>query len=297
MEKQYRDYSDFLAGYFDCKVQKLSVDAGLSCPNRDGTFGRGGCSYCLNQSFNPDYCRKMSSITAQIEEGKRFFGKKYSNMCYVAYFQAYTGTHAGIERLKALYEEALAVDGVHGLVIGTRPDCMPDSLLDYLKALSEERFVMIEYGAESSHDETLSKVNRCHTWAAVEDAVRRTKMHGLPVGLHLILGLPDETEDMMLQTVDRVSELNPDVVKFHQLQLLKGTRLLRQVTDGEISVIQWSLDEYLDFCVRIIRRINPAIAIDRFTSQSPDDLLVWPRWGVKNYQFVQRLNNRLRSRV
>lgn len=293
MVKPYRDYSDFLAEHFDGKIQKLSIDAGLSCPNRDGTIGVGGCSYCINRSFSPEYCRRLHSVAEQIEAGKEFFARKYPSMRYLAYFQAYTGTHAELDRLKSMYGEALSQDGVVGLVVGTRPDCVPDSLLDYLDELSERFFVMMEYGAESSHDKTLELINRCHTWQAVTDAVNRTAGRGLPVGLHLILGLPGESVDDMMLTVDRVSELPVDVVKFHQLQVLKGTRLSRQIRSGEVDVMRWTLDEYLDLCAGIVRRLNPAIAIDRFTSQSPDELLEWPRWGVKNYRFMQMLNKRL----
>ncbi len=293
MIKPYKDYSDFLAEHFDGKIQKLSIDAGLSCPNRDGTIGVGGCSYCINRSFNPEYCRQLDSVAEQIEAGKKFFARKYPSMRYLAYFQAYTGTHAELDRLKSMYGEALSQDGVVGLVVGTRPDCVPDSLLDYLSLLSERYFVMIEYGAESSHDKTLALINRCHTWQTVTDAVARTASRGLHTGLHLILGLPGETLDDMMLTVDRVSALPVDVVKFHQLQILKGTRLFRQIKSGELDVRRWTLDEYLDLCACIVKRLNPSIAIDRFTSQSPDELLEWPRWGVKNYQFVQMLNKRL----
>ena len=293
MAKYYKDYADFLACYFDGKVQKLSIDAGLSCPNRDGTLGTGGCSYCINRSFSPDYCRQIDSISDQVEAGKKFFSRKYPNMRYLAYFQAYTGTHASLEKLKAMYEEALSQDGVVGLVIGTRPDCMPDSLLDYLQKLSEKCFVMVEYGAESSHDRTLRTVNRCHTWASVVDAVRRTAERSIHTGLHLILGLPGEEIDDMILTVDRVSQLPVEVVKFHQLQLLRGTRLSRQVAEGDVTIKRWALEEYIDLCAMIVRRLNPEIAIDRFTSQSPEDMLEWPRWGVKNYQFVSLLDKKL----
>ena len=195
----------------------------------------------------------------------------------------------------SMYEEAVAQDGVVGLVVGTRPDCVPDSLLDYLEELSRRTFVMIEYGAESSHDRTLAAVNRCHTWTDVTDAVHRTASRGVHTGLHLILGLPGESRDDMLLTVDRVSELPVEVVKFHQLQLLKGTRILRQVNAGEIDICRWTLDEYIDLCASIVLRMDPRIAIDRFTSQSPEDMLEWPRWGVKNYQFMQMLGKRLAS--
>lgn len=283
--KFYRDFADFLAGHFEGKMQKLSVNAGFTCPNRDGTVGRGGCTYCNNVSFSPAYCRGNQSVTAQLEEGKRFFGRKYPSMRYLAYFQSYTSTHgADIDRLAALYEEACAVDGVDGVIIGTRPDCMPDALLARLRRLP---WVMVEYGAESAHDETLERVNRCHTWADTADAVRRTHDAGIPVGLHLINGLPGENEEMMLATVDAVNALPVDVVKFHQLQLIRGTRMAEDVERGLYDVHRFTPESYARLCARLVRRLRPDIAIERFVSQSPPELLIYPRWGLKNYQFTE----------
>lgn len=293
MTKRYRDFSDFLGKYFSGKIQKISINAGFSCPNRDGTVGTGGCTYCNNQTFNPGYCSPVLSVTEQLEEGKRFFSRKYPSMRYLAYFQAYTNTHGDIEHLKSLYEEALAVDGVVGIIIGTRPDCMPDRLLDYLEELGKRTFVLVEYGAESSHDSTLRIINRCHTWAQTVDAVSRTAARGIHVGLHMIMGLPGETVEMMLESVDALSRLPVETVKFHQLQIIKGTRLARDVEEGLYDVPRMTVEEYIGLCAAIVKRINPAIAIERFTSQSPDGLLIYPRWGLKNYQFVNLLDSRL----
>lgn len=292
----YRDFSDFLARHFNCKIQKITVNAGFTCPNRDGTKGTGGCIYCNNQSFNPGYCAPALSVSQQLNEGKKFFARKYPDMKYLAYFQAYTNTHGEIPRLLSLYREALAVDGVVGLIIGTRPDCMPQELLDELKLLRYEgNFIMIEYGAESSHDQTLRLVNRCHTWSDTVDAVSRTYNAGLPVGLHIIMGLPGESEEMMLTTIDRINTLPIDTLKIHQLQVIKGTRLALAVSSGEIQLNKFTVDEYITLCVKIIHRIRPDIAIERFVSQSPDELLISPRWGLKNYQFTDRLRNALKS--
>lgn len=295
MAKPYRDFSDFLAEHFSGKIQKISVNAGFSCPNRDGTVGTGGCTYCNNQTFNPGYCLPALGVAEQLEEGKRFFARKYPSMRFLAYFQAYTNTHAEIDRLSRLYEEALAVDGIVGIIIGTRPDCMPDRLLDYLEAMSARTFVMVEYGAESCHDSTLQLINRCHTWSQTVDAVNRTSARGIHVGLHMIMGLPGETTDMMLESVDALSALPIDTVKFHQLQLVRGTRLARDVEEGLYDVPRMSVDDYINLCVAIVRRINPSVAIERFTSQSPEELLIYPRWGLKNYQFVNLLERRLRD--
>lgn len=296
MTKLYRDFADFLSEHFDGKVQKLSVNASFSCPNRDGTLGRGGCAYCNVNSFNPDYCRREHTVTSQIAQGRKFFSRKYPSMRYLAYFQAYTSTHAQLPRLIELYEEALACEGVAGLVIGTRPDCMPDSLLEYLSALTAKGiFVMIEYGAESSHDTTLNRVNRCHTWSQTVETVSRTHKYGIPVGIHLIMGLPGESDEMMLETVDRASSLPLSTIKLHQLQLVRGTRLALDVERGIWEGPKMSVDDYALLCARIVAHMSPAIAIERFTSQSPDDMLIAPRWGLKNYQFVTLVERQLRA--
>lgn len=292
--KAYRDFSDFLKEHFDVKVQKITVNAGFTCPNRDGTKGRGGCTYCNNQSFNPEYCRPALSVREQLERGKEFFARKYPQMKYLAYFQAYTNTHSDdIDRLMRLYEEALETSDVVGLIIGTRPDCMPQELLDRLAGLG--KWVMVEYGAESACDRTLELVNRCHTWADTADAVRRTHEAGIPCGLHLIMGLPGEDDDVMLSTIDRVNELPVDTVKIHQLQLVRGTRMARDVESGLYDIPRFTTEEYVDLCVRLLRRLRKDIAVERFVSQSPSELLIYPRWGLKNYQFTNLLNNRLEA--
>ena len=280
-------FADFLARHFEGKMQKLSVNIGASCPNRDGTVGRGGCTYCLNSSFTPAYCAEgVDSVTAQLVKGKAFFARKYPSMRYLAYFQSYTTTHGTTpEAMLERCREAMGVDGVEGIIIGTRPDCMPQPLLELLAR--ELPWVMIEYGAESSHDTTLAAINRGHTWAQTVDAVNRTAAAGIPVGLHFINGLPGETEEMMLATVDRVNSLPVSVVKFHQLQLLRGTRMALDVERGLYDVPRYTPESYARLCARIARRLRPDIVIERFVSQSPPELLIYPRWGLKNYQFTR----------
>lgn len=330
MSQFYRDYADFLRERFDGKMQKITIDAGFSCPNRDGTIGRGGCVYCNNLSFSPMPSR--GSIAAQIEAGKAFFARKYPRMRYLAYFQSYTNTHGPIDRLMELYSEALATEGVDGLIIGTRPDCVSDELLRAMSALG--RPVIMEYGAESSHNDTLRVINRCHTWEQTVDTVERTVAAGLPVGLHFIMGLPGETEEMMLQTAGRAARLPISTLKFHQLQIISGTTLAKGIqgltplsttfdasvtseasdtseTSATSTRIQnrptfrgrpieiFSVDAYIDLCVKIVETIvreNPSIAIERFTSQAPAGMLIAPRWGLKNYQFTHLLEKALRER-
>ncbi len=291
--KPYRDYADFLAERFEGKVQKLTVDAGFTCPNRDGTVGRGGCTYCNNRSFSPGEGSKLT-VAEQIAEGKRFFARKYPDMRYLAYFQSYTNTHGPIARLLALYREALADDEVVGLIIGTRPDCVDEALLRELAAINREKRVIIEYGAESACDATLRLVNRCHTWNDTVRAVEMTKAAGIDTGIHLILGLPGESVGTMMSTVDAVNRLLPDTVKFHQLQIVRGTRLAQQWEQGEVKVEEFTVDRYLDLCVEIVNRLDRRIAIERFTSSSPAELLLSPRWGLKNYEFTNLLINRLK---
>lgn len=295
MAEYYRDFSQFLATLFPGKMQKIAVNAGFTCPNRDGTKGRGGCTYCNNQTFNPAYCAPSLNVTEQLEEGKKFFARKYPNMRYLAYFQAYTNTHGDVKRLLELYNEALAVDKVDGLIIGTRPDCMPQQLLDELSKINQTNPVIVEYGAETSHNSTLQFINRCHTWEDTVDAVNRTHEAGIAVGLHFILGLPGENEEMILNTVDKVSDLPIDTIKFHQLQLVRGTRMAHDVEQEKYSVPTFTVDQYIDLCCKVLQHLRPSIAVERFVSQSPDDLLISPRWGLKNYEFTHRLNNRLKE--
>ncbi|MDE6716010.1 MAG: TIGR01212 family radical SAM protein [Muribaculaceae bacterium] len=291
--KPYTDFSDFLSRYFEGKVQKISINAGFSCPNRDGSKGTGGCTYCNNQTFNPDYCKPQKSITTQLIEGKQFFARKYPSMKYLAYFQAYTNTYADVDKVIAMYEEALAVDDVVGIIVGTRPDCMPDTLLQYLANLSKSRFVLVEYGVETSHDSTLQLINRCHTWQESVDAINRTVTAGVLCGVHVIMGLPGESVEMMLSTIDNLSKLPISTIKIHQLQLIRGTKMARDVEEGRYKVAQWNAEQYVDLCCEIVKRIPRRIAIERFVSQSPDELLISPRWGLKNYQFTNLLLARL----
>ena len=295
MADGYLDFAQFLSKHFDCKMQKIAVNAGFTCPNRDGSKGRGGCTYCNNQTFNPAYCSPIQSVTQQLEEGKRFFGKKYPDMRFLAYFQAYTNTHGDIEKIMQMYREALEVDKVDGIIIGTRPDCMPQELLEELALLHKSHWVMIEYGAETAHNTTLDFINRCHHWEDTVDAVIRTHKIGIPCGLHLILGLPGEDESMIMETIRKVSQLPLDTIKLHQLQLVKGTKMAKDVELGLYSVSQFSVEEYINLCCKVIQHTSPTIAIERFVSQSPDNLLISPRWGLKNYEFTNLLNLRIKK--
>ena len=293
---RYNDFAGFLAGEFPFKVQKISVNAGFTCPNRDGTKGFGGCTYCNNQTFNPAYCRDDRSVTMQLEEGKRFFARKYPQMKYLAYFQAYTNTYGELELLKRMYEEALAVEGVVGLVIGTRPDCMPDSLLDYLEEVNRRTFLLVEYGIESAGDRTLERINRGHSFACTEDAVRRTAARGIRTGGHVILGLPGESREDLIKQAERLSELPLTTLKMHQLQLIRGTRMAHEYALHPEEFHLFSADEYIDLVIDYVEHLRPDLILERFVSQSPRELLIAPDWGLKNHEFTDRVKKRMKER-
>lgn len=293
----YNEFPAFLKRYFPYKVQKISLNAGFTCPNRDGTKGQGGCTYCNNQTFNPEYCRTEKTIVVQLEEGKRFFAHKYPEMKYLAYFQAYTNTYAELESLKRKYEEALCVDDIVGLVIGTRPDCMPDELLRYLESLNRHTFLLVEYGIETTCDETLKRINRGHTYAATVEAVQRTAACGILTGGHVILGLPGEAHDDIVAQAGILSELPLTTLKMHQLQLIRGTRMAHEY---ELNPTDFHLfddvNEYIDLVIDYVEHLRPDIVLERFVSQSPRELLIAPDWGLKNYEITTRVQKRMKER-
>ena len=292
-KKLYNDFGSWIRTKFPYKVQKISIDAGFSCPNRDGRVGVGGCIYCDNRTFNPSYCMGSKNITDQLNAGKQFFAAKYPEMKYLAYFQAYTNTYAKVELLREMYEEALRVKDVVGIVIGTRPDCVSDELLDYLEELNRHTFVLVEYGIESANDETLKRINRGHDFACCRDAVERTHARGILTGGHIIIGLPGEDAEESLRQAPVISSLPLDILKIHQMQIIKGTRLAQEYAEHPFHV--YTVEEYIDVIVRYIRLLRKDLVLERFVSQSPKDLLIAPKWGLKNYEFTNLLNNKLKS--
>ena len=295
-ESLYNELAGFLATCFPFKVQKISLNAGFTCPNRDGTVGYGGCTYCNNQTFNPAYCRTEKSITEQLEEGKRFFARKYPDMKYLAYFQAYTNTYAELEDLKKKYEEALNVPDVVGLVIGTRPDCMPDALLDYLEGLNKRTFLIVEYGVESTDNAILKRINRGHTFEVAKAAIEKTSARGIRVGAHIILGLPSETREGLIKQAGVLSALPLTTLKLHQLQLIKGTRMAAEYQEVPEEFHLYSADEYIDLVIDYVEHLRPDIVLERFVSQSPKELLIAPDWGLKNHEFTDKVKKRMRER-
>lgn len=291
----YNDFPSFLRKQFPYKVQKISINAGFTCPNRDGRTGYGGCTYCNNQTFNPDYCRTEKSIAQQLEEGKRFFAYKYPQMKYLAYFQAYTNTYGELEILKRKYEEALAVEDVVGLVIGTRPDCMPDALLHYLEELNKKTFLLVEYGIESCNDETLHRINRGHTFRTTQETVERTAACGILTGGHVILGLPGERHDDLVKQATTLSHLPLTTLKMHQLQLIRGTRMATEYERCPLEFHLFDVDEYIALVIDYVEHLRPDLVLERFLSQSPKELLLAPDWGLKNYEFNHRLQKRMKE--
>ncbi len=293
MNKYYRDYGSWIRELFPFRVQKISIDAGFSCPNRDGKIGTGGCIFCDNRSFNPTYCNNKKSVVKQIEDGKNFFARKYSNMHYLAYFQSFTNTYGSTTHIKALYEEALSVEGVVGLVIGTRPDCISNELLDYFEELNKRTFLIIEYGIESCNNETLKFINRGHNFECTKHAIQETANRGIMVGGHIILGLPGENQEESLRQAPIISDLPLTILKIHQLQIIKGTKLAEIYKKKKFKL--YSVNEYIDLITKYISKLRKDLVLERFVSQSPNDLLIAPKWGLKNYEFTNLLNNHLKN--
>lgn len=304
--KLYNDYGNWIRNKFGYRVQKISIDAGFSCPNRDGSIGKGGCIYCNNASFSPSYCSdtanrqsqeemlnlETDNIRRQLRRGKQFFDRKYPDMKYIAYFQSFTNTYGPIARLKALYEAALNEKDVVGISIATRPDCVSDETLDYLETLIKKTFLTMEYGVESLNDKTLQIINRGHDSSCSINIIRNTHARGITTCAHLILGLPDEDEDEILSQVDIVNSLPIDILKLHQLQITRGTLLEKDVNLQKRCTL-FSPEEYIQLIGKYIKKLRPEIVLERFTSQSPSDLLIAPRWGLKNYEFTNLLEKHL----
>ncbi len=294
-ERRFNAYSSYFRKLYGARVQKVSVDAGFTCPNRDGSRGTGGCTYCNNDAFNPSYCIPSKSVTQQIEEGVNFHKWRYSEaVSYLAYFQAYSNTYGSIDILKELYEEALEYPGVAGLVIGTRPDCIDREKLEYLKKLSEKYYIAIEYGIESCCNKTLLRINRGHTFEEGVAAIEMTAAMGINTGAHFIFGLPGETRDEMLKQAEIISSLPLKTVKFHQLQIIKGTAMEKEFATNPSDFELFSWEEYLDFFIRFLERLNPSFVVERFTGEAPLRFLTGEGWGKKRSdQIVSLIEKRL----
>ena len=281
------------------RLQKLVIDAGFTCPNRDGTLGTGGCTYCDNAAFHPGYSTPGKSVTKQIEEGIEFHKVRYRGASrYLAYFQSYSNTYAAPERLRSLYGEALSHPDIAGIIVGTRPDCIDERKLDLLEELSHTCDVMgIEYGIESCYDPTLRRINRGHDFEAAARAVELTAARGLDVGAHFILGLPGESREMLLDQCAIINGLPLTSVKFHQLQIIKGTKMEEEYSRKPEDFLKWTLDEYLDMMVDILERLRPDLYIERIAGEVPPRFVSEMRWGlIRNFQILHMLDERLEER-
>lgn len=296
-ERRFNSYAAYFRRMFGHRMQKVTVNAGFTCPNRDGTVGRGGCTFCDNAAFTPSYCTPEKSITRQIDEGIEFHRRRYRTaQRYLAYFQSYSNTYAPLERLRECYDEALAHPEVAGIAVGTRPDCVDERKLDYFADLARRKYVAIEYGVESTYDATLRRINRGHDFAAACRAVRLTAERGIHVGAHFILGLPDESDEMIIAQTERINALPLDTVKFHQLQLFRGTPLAAEYDAHPERFRFRSVDEYLDLFVEILRRLRPDIVVERFAGEAPPRYHHTEGWGlIRNETLMAMLDRKLES--
>lgn len=296
-DRPFNSYSGYFKRLFGSRMQKLTINAGFTCPNRDGRVGTGGCTFCNNEAFTPSYCTPAKSVTQQLEEGIAFHRYRYRTaQRYLAYFQSFSNTYAPLEELRRIYDEALAHPLVAGLVIGTRPDCVDDAVLDYFANVARERYVIIEYGIESCCDATLQAVNRGHDFACARQAVEATAARGIHTGAHFILGLPGESDDMLIASADIINSLPLNTVKFHQLQIFRDTPMAADWAQHPERYRFRTLDEYLDLFIRILQRLRPDLVVERFAGEAPPRYHCGPTWGlIRNEQLLARLEKRLRE--
>ena len=317
--RRFNSYSNYFTKQFGGRVQKISIDAGFSCPNRDGKISTGGCTFCSNEAFNPSYCRPEKSIKQQIEEGIEFHQRRYRRANkYLAYFQPFSNTYKPLEELKRIYakafeaivsrqhtiqrrndmtSKALEAPEIVGIVIGTRPDLVDEALLQYINEIQQAHYVMLEYGVESVYDETLKRVNRGHDFATAEKAIRMTANYGIPCGAHFIFGLPGESKKMMLDAADIISQLPLTTVKFHQLQIFKGTKMAEEYLEHPEHFHLFDLEEYIDFVIDFAERLNPNIVIERFAGEVPPRFLVSEPWMKLRYdEVLAKIEKRMEER-
>lgn len=284
--RRFNSYSNYFKREFGGRVQKLTIDAGFTCPNRDGTVATGGCTYCNNDAFNPSYCTPSKSIPQQIDEGIEFHAVRYRRAeKYLAYFQAFSNTHAPLDKLEKLYSEALANPKIIGLVIGTRPDCVDEQKLDYFQELSQKHYIALEYGVESCYNKTLELINRGHNFEKSVWAIEETHKRGIKTGAHIIFGLPGESREEMMAEAKILSKLPLSTIKFHQLQIIKRTAMELQYQQNPAMFNLFGMEEYFNFMVDFLEQLNPNFVVERFTGEAPPRYLATPPWG--NYRTDQ----------
>ena len=296
MEDRFNSYSKYIRSTFGERVQKISVDGGFTCPNRDGSKGRGGCTYCNNDTFNPTYTSAEKTVTKQIEEGIAFFEPKYKTQKYLAYFQAYTNTYDSIDRLDRLYTEALDHPKVIGLVISTRPDAINKDIVDLLSNLAKSHYVVVELGIESTNNQSLKNINRCHTFQDTQEAYKLLKGRGIHLGGHLIIGLQGEKTEDFINHAKLVSDLPIEFLKLHQLQIIKGTVMAKQFADNSELFDLFGVENYVNEVVTFLQHLRSNIILERFSSESPKHMLVAPKWGgLKNFEITDKIRKSLQD--
>jgi radical SAM protein (TIGR01212 family) len=288
--KRYNAFSEELKRVFGCRVHRISVDAGFTCPNRDGTVGTGGCIYCGAEGSGSFGIARGLPVAAQIEEGKEVMVRKYKARKFIAYFQPYSNTYAPVERLRALYDEALAVPDVVGLIVGTRPDCLPPPTLDLLAEYAQRTWFWLELGLQSPVERTLRTINRGHGLASFVAAAEQCKARGIRVCAHVILGLPGESREEMLATAGILNGLGVDGVKLHLLHVMKGTPLAEMYGRGEIGVMD--RDDYVGLVCDFLERLAPEISVQRLTGDGGRDLIA-PLWSQAKFEVLNAINNEL----
>lgn len=292
--KRYNAFSEELKRHFDCRVQRISVDAGLSCPNRDGSLDTEGCIFCGGSGSGSYGIRRDLTVAGQIEDGKEIMRRKYKAQKFIAYFQAYSNTYAPVDQLRILFDDALSVSDVVGLIVATRPDCLSDDVLDFLRELSGRTYLWLELGMQSIHDSSLARINRRHGHASSVDAVQRSLVRGIQVCAHVILGLPGETHEEMLACAGELNRLGVNGVKLHLLHVMKGTRLAEMYGRGEVQVLE--RDEYAGLVCDFLELLDPRILIHRLTGDGGHDNLVAPLWSLKKFEVLNLIDAELERR-
>ncbi len=296
--RRFNSWADQCKQLYGSRVQRVSVNAGFTCPNRDGTVGTGGCTFCNNEGFSPSYCHPEKPILQQLDQGISFLKKRYKNPeIFVAYFQAYTNTHGSLQHLKSIYEQALSHPEIRGLAIGTRPDCVDEEKLDYFASLDRDFFITVEYGLESCYNQTLLRVNRGHTFEQSVKAIELTASRRLHTGVHIIFGLPGEDRIQMLDQAAMLSNLPINTIKFHQLQIVKGTPMALEYAKNPEHFHLFTLEEYVDFIVSFVERLRPGISIERFSGEVPPAFNAGKNWGgIRSDQVINLIEKKMLER-
>ncbi len=297
-KRRYHSLTDAMRKRYGTRLQKLSVNAGFSCPNRDGTVGVGGCTFCDNDAFSPAYCRPDKSVTEQIDRGLSFIKRRYPRATlFVAYFQSFSNTWAPLERLRKVYREALAHPSVSGLVIGTRPDCVDAEKLDYLAALGREHIIKMEFGIESCDDHSLKRINRRHGFSDSVKAIHMAAERNITTGAHLIFGLPGESRKQMLEQVYEINKLPINTIKFHQLQIVKGTAMAIEYDENPGDFHLFDAEAYVAFVCEYIARLRPDIAIERLSGEVPPQFNAGKKWdGIRADNMIAMVEQALEEK-